>query len=57
MGGRAASDHVNLLAEWHAHGDETAATWDLGEDSKPVTLCGWEPVFALKIERLGRKAV
>jgi hypothetical protein len=28
-------DHDELVALWLAHGDESVATWDMDEDSRP----------------------
>jgi len=28
-------DHEELVALWQAHGDETIATWDCEEDTRP----------------------
>ncbi len=31
-------DHDELVALWLAHGNETIATWDMDEDSRPVAI-------------------
>ena len=30
--------HAELLEIWRAYGDESVATWDMDEDSRPVAL-------------------